>query len=626
MIKHPKKNGPGPKKYLAMAIPMIMSFQAQGFEFYSSGIEGSFDSELSIGSSWRMEKQNDSVSTPGNFEDGNANFDKGDAFSQVFKGSHALQASYKNFGGFVRGKYWYDSALSDNNVDYGHTSNATIGGAGATTPSAVNMNGESHLDDSEFNDAAKFSGAQLMDAYVYGEFDVLDMPLDVRLGNQVVSWGESTFILGGINSINPLDINAFNRPGAEVKDALMPVPMAYANIGLTDNLSLETFYQFEFQQTVLPGCGTYFSLNDFVPEGCNTVTLADGDASMARHEDGIREARDEGQFGLSLRFVSEALPDTEFGLYYMNIHSRTPLVSATKTPYSQAELQAIGNAAGTEFIIANAANPFSPTQQELAMAEEVGTQTATGTALSTSYYFTSYPEDIQLVGLSFASNVAGVALSGEVNYKKDLPLQINGLQLNTANLIGSTASLAPLGMSSTILDNEVAAVATGGEIQGYRLFDVSQAQLSGIHFFDRFLGADRYTLVAEVGYTYIHNFDEGDNTIKFGRADYYDSTETQGGFVTQSAWGYRTMLSGDYTNAFMGINLTPALVWNHDVKGVAPKTASGFNDGQKSMDISLAADYLSTYKASISYTRYFGGDYSTVDDRDYASISMGMQF
>ncbi len=44
------------------------------------------------------------------------------------------------------------------------------------------------------------------------------------------------------------------------------------------------------------------------------------------------------------------------------------------------------------------------------------------------------------------------------------------------------------------------------------------------------------------------------------------------------------------------------------------------------MDISLSADYLSTYKASISYTRYFGGDYSTVDDRDYASISMGMQF
>ncbi len=600
MIKHPRKMGLGPKKYLAMAIPMIMSIQAQGFEFYSSGIEGSFDSEISIGSSWRMEKQDDSLLKTGNFEDGNANFDKGDAFSQVFNGSHSLQVNYENFGGFVRGKYWYDSALSDNNVDYGHASSATIGGAGATTPLAVNMEGESHLDDSEFNDAAKFSGAQLMDAYVYGAFEVLDMPLDIRLGNQVVSWGESTFILGGINAINPLDVIAFTRPGAEVKDALMPVPMAYANFGLTDNLSLETFYQFEFQKTILPGCGTYFSVNDFVAEGCDTVTLADGNASMQRNANGIREARDDGQFGLSLRFVSEALPDTEFGLYYMNIHSRNPLVSATKSVIPRAQLDGIAQAQGPEF--------------------------AYGAALQTATYFTSYPEDIQLVGLSFASNLAGTAISGEINYKKDLPLQINGLQLNTANLVGSTASLASLGMSSTILDNEVGAVAAGGDIQGYRLFDVSQAQVSTIHFFDRLLGADRFTLVAEAGYTYIHNFDEGDNTIKFDRADYFDSSETQDGFVTERSWGYRTMLSGDYTNAFLGVNLTPALVWNHDVKGVAPKTASGFNEGQKSMDISLGADYLSTYKASISYTRYFGGDYSAVNDRDYASISMGMQF
>jgi len=32
------------------------------------------------------------------------------------------------------------------------------------------------------------------------------------------------------------------------------------------------------------------------------------------------------------------------------------------------------------------------------------------------------------------------------------------------------------------------------------------------------------------------------------------------------------------------------------------------------------------YNAAISYTQYMGGDYSTVSDRDFASISMGVQF
>jgi hypothetical protein len=61
----------------------------------------------------------------------------------------------------------------------------------------------------------------------------------VRLGKQVVSWGESTFIGGGINSINPIDVSAFRRPGAEIKEGLIPVNMFYVSQSLTENLSAE---------------------------------------------------------------------------------------------------------------------------------------------------------------------------------------------------------------------------------------------------------------------------------------------------------------------------------------------------------------------------------------------------
>ena len=83
-----------------------------------------------------------------------------------------------------------------------------------------------------------------------------------------MSWGESTFIGGGINSINPIDVSAFRRPGAEIKEGLIPVNMFYVSQSLTDNLSAEAFYQLEWDQTVTDNCGTFFSQPDVVSDGC----------------------------------------------------------------------------------------------------------------------------------------------------------------------------------------------------------------------------------------------------------------------------------------------------------------------------------------------------------------------
>ncbi len=144
-----------------------------------------------------------------------------------------------------------------------------------------------------------------MNAFVYGEFNVLQMPLDIRLGRQVVSWGESTFIPGGINTVNPFDVNAFTRPGSEIKEVLIPLNMAYANMGLSDNVSAEVFYQLEFQQSVLPGCGTYFSPSDYVSQGCDVVTVPTENVSLQRNTDGIRKPSASGQYGMALRFTGQ---------------------------------------------------------------------------------------------------------------------------------------------------------------------------------------------------------------------------------------------------------------------------------------------------------------------------------
>jgi hypothetical protein len=154
--------------------------------------------------------------------------------------------------------------------------------------------------------------------------------------------------------------------------------------------------------------------------------------------------------------------------------------------------------------------------------------------------------------------------------------------------------------------------------------------MTAIKFFDQVAGASRVTLIGEAGYTYIDNFAEGADEIKFGRSDIFgtpgDAGNVDDGFVTESSWGYRARLVADYSDVFMGINLRPTIAWSHDVEGYSPQPGGNFGEGQKTLGLSVQATYLETYSASLAYTQYSGGDYSVIRDHDFASISMAVQF
>jgi hypothetical protein len=373
------------------------SAKAHAYNFSIGELEAQFDSQLSVGASWSTrdaDRDFISVSNGGNAssrtsDDGRQNFKKGETFSKIFKGIHDLELKYGDTGVFVRGKYWYDFELKDEHRPF------------------------YDIDDHNRKEAAQSSGSQLLDAFLYHNYNLGDLPGSVRIGKQVVSWGESTFIGNSINSINPIDVTAFRRPGAEVKEGLIPVNLLYLSQGLTDALSVEAFYQIKWEQTVVDNCGTFFATSDVVSDGCtdrlvvagkdlppgqsnNTGPATGNNFYIPRARD--RDARDSGQYGLALRWFLPELHDTEIGAYALNYHSRGPLVSTIRS---------------------TAANP-----------------TALGFvgAAPAANYFIEYPEDIRLYGLSFQTNIEGTALSGEVSYRPNMPLQINSTDLVFAAL------------------------------------------------------------------------------------------------------------------------------------------------------------------------------------------------
>ncbi|MCP4596672.1 DUF1302 domain-containing protein [Neptuniibacter sp.] len=606
---------------------------ANAIEFNLGEIEGRFDSQISVGASWRMDDpSSDLISVPnggnssgsGSYDDGNQNFTKGETFTQIVKGVHDLELRKDNIGFFGRAKYWYDAELDNGSRSHGHSPNGY-------TP-------DTELDDSDFNDFSKFSGFEVLDAYFFGAFDIGEKPLDVRLGRQVVNWGESTFVQGGLNSINPFDVNAFRRPGAEVKEGLLPVNMAFASLGVTDNLSVEGFYQIEWEPTAVDGCGTYFSNIDFAAEGCNGIRIPlplndqqyfnpgtssavlGFDPVIYRNEEGRREADDDGQFGISARYFAENLNDTEFGFYFSKYHSRLPVTSAVNTQTDLATFGATAVGAGNAAAAAVLGAGGSLAQAQAAAAQ-AGQIAGISTLVDTTY-FISYPEDIEMIGMSFNTNIGDIAWSGEISHKRDVPIQING-PLLVAAILQQYAG----GSGNAAADKLVADAGTGGTIYGYSELDVTQVQTSFIKFYDQVLGASRLALIGELAWTHVHGLDEDANALKYGRngAFGYAAGDTEG-FVTQDSVGYVLRANLTYPNAFAGVNLSPQISFRHGIDGYGPQPGPAFNEDEKTLGLSLTADYLNKYSVSLSYTDYFGGKFNSLEDRDFISLSASVSF
>jgi hypothetical protein len=605
---------------LAVSLASTLAGPAFGVSFNIGEVEGSFDSSLSVGASWSTAKPNKDLIGANNggrglsqtSDDAHLNFKRGETFSKIFKGIHDLELKYGDTGVFVRGKYWYDFELKDESRPF------------------------KDISDSGRKEGAKSSGGQILDAFIYHNYSIADQPGNVRFGKQVVSWGESTFIGGGINSINPIDVSAFRRPGAEIKEGLIPVNMFYVSQTLTDNLSAEAFYQLEWDQTVVDNCGTFFSQPDVIADGCsnnlrvlNKRSTIPGAAMPTLNALGVdvnnegvlvrrgpdRDARDSGQFGVAMHYNFEPL-DTEFGAYFMNYHSRAPIFSAQGAP-SSAYTRPLGPLAALRpLIVAGSSN-----------------------------YFVEYPEDIRLYGLSFSTTLpTGTAWSGELSYRPNAPVQ-----LSTTDILYAGVTPIPGYGNASVLKGT-----PGQDLHGYNRKEITQFQTTFTHFFDQVMGASRLTTVGEIGVTHVGGL-ESKNQARYGRdpvagpgilpggfCNALNNSTGQGaglpnaaslntncnndGFTTATSWGYRARAIWEYPDVFAGVNLKPNVAWSHDVKGYSPGPGGNFEEGRKAVSLGLDAEYQNTYTASLAYTNFFGGKFSTVDDRDFVALSFGANF
>ncbi|MWV13825.1 DUF1302 family protein [Pseudomonas sp. R-28-1W-6] len=619
----------------ALAGLLALPAQAVEFSLAEDQVSGSLDTTVSYGQLWRVQGR-DKTNDDTNGNDGNRNFDTG-LVSEVFKLTSELEANYQNYGLFMRGTAFYDTQIMDkrnDNDDY--------------RPS------QGYPDDNSFTYETRHKAgrdAQILDAYLFGNWDVGNMPLTVKVGSQVFNWGEGIFYRGGINTTNPVDAAKFRLPGSELKEVLVPVEAFNFNIGLTDNLSLESFYQWNWKESAIDPVGTYFSETDlFAAGGTTAYTAYDNPlvgTVMAGYLNEVASglvgngpfgpnayldpqhnvfkvanvgsdinAKNDGQFGFALRYVAEELNLTEFGLYYINYHAKEPQIAVDMGAYQGVDMAALGAAQGF----------FAPA-------------IATFDAASNAIARREYVEDIRVYGFSFNTTIGEASVFGELAYRPNLPVGISA----TNDLLGDLLGQGIFG-GTDIYDGSVAGDQACADISGkqlcrspvfhnYERVEAYNASLGTIYNFGAGLSFDSLFGVAELASEHVRGSDltyvayDGVERGFAGRPNgAYVSGYDDDDQLSRDAYGYTLALYGTWNDVYAGVNLAPFGVFKHNFQGNSHQTGN-FVEGAMAYSLGLRASYLNNLEAELQYTEFYGGGQNNSGrDRDNLGLNVKYSF
>lgn len=308
-----------------------------------------------------------------NGDDGNLNYKRGDIVSAPLKGNHEFGLKTKDgWRALVRASWLKDFKTDDTR----------------RTPLSE-----------QAKDIAVTNWTWL-DAWVSKDFKLGSQNATVRVGNQVLSWGEDIFVIGGINQINAFDLRKLRTPGAQVKEILRPAPMISLNTGVADGVSLEAYYQWKWNAFRFDPVGTFFSGADVVGAGQRPAyipssvlgeaagTFGDRGSAIVDGVNVVPFERDKlppkgKQFGVATRFKPKG-SDTEFALYYQRYHDKLPFTTLfTDASYLAYNVAGIG-------------------------------------------YYNEYGQDKNLFGASFNTKVGPVAVGGEISYRPRDSVAIDG--------------------------------------------------------------------------------------------------------------------------------------------------------------------------------------------------------
>jgi len=566
-----------------------------------------WDNTVRVNTSIRVEGQDDKILANPNYDDGDRNFDKGKMFARVDLLSEFDVVWKRSLGFRVSAAGWWDPG-------YSSLSNQSL-----ATANNLDQNGMPSLElDGHTKRYAEGPSGEFLDVFAFAKFDIGQAPVNIKLGQTTVYWGESLLLGGAIHGIsysqNPIDVwKGYATPGAEVKELFRPRVGFNVQSQVSDTVSLAAQYffnwqRFENQAYRYPEAGTYLSVGDPLLWGGESFIVAPNPLvgrpgvpatapaylRLWRGED-ILPDENTGNYGLAVRW-SPQWADGTMGAYYRRTYDMQPQLMATPAvanSLASGTCRAIG---GDSLVPPTApgtvAGPCIYNQDASNRADLLGKGRY-------GEYNLAFGEDVDIFGLSLSKNIGGISVGAELSYRENMPLVSEAVNVLPAALLAT----APKG--SITLD-DVPESGTPGA-----LGDTMHGLVNLLGIVGRTPLFDTASWSTELTWMTVLDVTQNEAVYK-GRDNDVPATQ----------WTPYTLIDRPDDNYFgLGVNFTPT--WFQVFPGVdmfAPLSWSqgfansavtqGGNDGAGTFGVGIAFDIRQKYRFDLKYVGVYG-DYST---------------
>lgn len=559
------------------AAAVLMAGNAAAFELDlgNPDLAVRWDNTVRYNAAQRVAARDSRIGNNYKFDEGTYSFDKGDLVANRLDLLTELDMVYKKDMGLrISAAGWYDNAYDGKSV----TRNPAL-----SSPSSYN--------NSQYSNYTKryYAGpsGEILDAFVFTNFDAGDVPVKLKVGRHTVFWGEALLLGGAMHGVSysqmPLDLQkGFATPGVEAKELFRPLNQISGQAQLTDTLSVAAQYFLEWEPYRYPEGGTYLGPADFAFNGPDSIVQA---VHPVLGPLGYTRAapvtpKNNGEFGVSAKWSPEPLDGT-LGFYYRRFADKMPQPLVT-------ELKA---AAG--FPLAN-----------------------------DSHYRLIYPDKIDLFGVSLAKNIGGVSVGAELSYRRNTPLSAQ--TLGNASAFGVPASGQTFGPRGDTMHGLVNLM---GTISKTPLFDAASwaTELTWAHLAKVRSGENLFN---GVGYNGCRN------AAGAVGGDKWD------GCATKNYVGIGAAFTPTWFQVMPGVDLSMPITYSIGLKGNSPTTFGG-NQGLGNYSIGLGADIYQKYRVDLKYIDYVGkyrvnaagntvttvnGFTSVLSDRGFLSLTFKASF
>jgi hypothetical protein len=413
------------KKLLALTVMTAISSQANAFQF-DTGDDWNirWDNTVKLNAMARVEKPDDQV-----YERADGYWLASDSALSVDRTSLGLVSTrfdilsemdviWKDSYGFrISGSGWYDPQYEESENDHPGDRNASW-----SSPSA---------DVGDYNHAAEdlhYAGGELLDAFVFANFDIGETAIGVRAGRHTIYWGNSLLGQAAVSSIGgamaPLDFSkSLSVPGSEAKELFMPSNKISTVVQFTENLTFNAYYSLEHRRYRLPETGTYFSPaaglaedTEFVtftppPRGVETVPVRTGYR-------GRNDQTESEEWGINFQYYVERW-DLETSFIYLNYVDKN--LHATLSGFDLGQLLNL-SADGGDPTAGTIIGAWDALCEPLGFDCPNDYRPMGGGAIAVGQHRWLFKEDNDLFGLSFAKEIAGISFGLDLVYRPDTPV------------------------------------------------------------------------------------------------------------------------------------------------------------------------------------------------------------